>query len=427
MADSVHDGVAGAQLQWRGDLTASDANSGTAEGLRYARGMRCTFAILAALSAPLAASAQPVADEAGAPRVSLVFAGLPEIVFARKTDACDGHDVPDAPLRAFRDADGRVAAFGMHHVNRALRGASLDALKLDCRIVLASGHKSDPALHDDYSWIAATWSDDGKNLAALIHQEYHANDHAGRCAFRDMLPCWNNSVLAATSADGGRSFTRGKNSPVVAAYPYKQETGQGRHRGFFNPSNIFSDGEWKYTFIATTGWSGQKHGACLFRTKTPGDATSWRAWDGKDFTAHAGDVYAGTADPLKTCQPIAPFVTPVGAVVRHLPSGAWVAVLQAARHDVFFSEPGIWVTASRDLFRWSKPRLVMAGKTLYDDPCQAGQLISYPSLLDSQSPARNFDTSGDVADLYYATLRVDGCRVTSDRDLMRRKVRFVIE
>ena len=341
------------------------------------------------------ASAQPQPRESGAPQVKITFTGQPETVFARKTDACDGHDVPDASLRAFRTADGAMTAFGMHNINRALRGQSLDVLKLDCAIVLRSNHISDPAAFDDYSWITATWTDDGTRVSALIHHEYHANDHAGRCRFAAMLPCWTNSILAMTSNDGGKSFQRAKGSPVVAAYPYKQETGQGRHRGFFNPSNIFSDGEWKYTFIGTTGWTGQKHGACLFRTKTPDIASSWRAWDGKGFTAHAGDFYGGTADPLKTCEPIAPFVTPVGAVVKHTPSGAWVAVLKAAKHDAFFSEPGIWATASYDLIHWSKPSLVLAGKTLYDNPCNAGsQMIAYPSLIDRHSPARNFDTSG---------------------------------
>lgn len=381
--------------------------------------------LIAASTGPV--RAQPVPREAGAPVVKLTFDGPVETVFARKADACDGHDVPDTSLRAFRNADGGVTAFGMHNVNRALHGVSLDALKLDCRIVLPSNHRSDPALYDDYSWIAATWTDDGKNISALIHHEYHANDHAGRCAFKDMLACWYNSVLTAGSGQGGLSFARDKKSTIVASYPYRQETGQGRHRGFFNPSNIFSDGEWKYTFIATTGWSGQKHGACLFRTKTPGDAASWRAWDGKSFSVHAGDFYAGTADPLKVCEPIAPFVTPVGAVVKHIPSGAWIAVMQASPHDQFFSESGIWATASRDLFHWSKPVLVAAGKTLYDNPCGAGLLVAYPSLIDRHSPARNFDTSGDSADLYYATLRVDGCAVTSDRDLVRRKVSIAVQ
>lgn len=387
------------------------------------------FGLLAALTGAQAPTlAQPVPNEGDAPLAIVTPVAAPAIVFDRQRDACDGHDVPDAPTRAFRDKDGKIAMFGMHHVNRALRGEKLDAMKLDCQVVLASGHKDDPAAYDDYSWITATWTDDGVNVAALVHQEYHANEHRGRCAFSDMMRCWTNSILVARSADGGRSFARPRGSAVLATYPFRQDVGQGRHRGFFNPSNIVStpDG-WKHVFIATTGWSGQKHGACLFRTKTPGDPQSWRGWNGHSFAAQTGDPYASTAVSDKTCEPIAPFVTPVGAVVKHRASGAWIAVLMAAKHDQFFSEPGFWATASRDLIHWSKPTLVVAGKTLYDDPCTAGpQIIAYPSLLDPEATTRNFEDVGDQAELFYATMRVDGCQATSDRNLVRRRVRISV-
>ena len=37
------------------------------------------------------------------PLAALTLVGAPEVVFASKKDACDGNDVPDAPVRAFRD------------------------------------------------------------------------------------------------------------------------------------------------------------------------------------------------------------------------------------------------------------------------------------------------------------------------------------
>src|SRR3712207_8812070 len=91
----------------------------------------------------LAASAGAAA--ADGPLAALTVVGAPEVVFARAKDACDGHDVPDSPARAFRDAKGHVVLFAMHYENRALRGASFDALKLDCRVVLGSGGQADPA------------------------------------------------------------------------------------------------------------------------------------------------------------------------------------------------------------------------------------------------------------------------------------------
>ena len=131
---------------------------------------------------------------------------------------------------------------------------------------------------------------------------------------------------------------------------------------------------------------------------------------------------AAAKRPARACRPIEPFPAPVGAVVRHRPSGAWIAVFQAAADGGRFPEPGLYYAASRDLLAWDKPRLLLAGKTLYDSPCGASELIAYPSLLDREAKGRNFDDVGDAAELYFATLRIEGCTVTSDRNLVRRKV-----
>jgi hypothetical protein len=357
------------------------------------------------------------------PLVAVTPVGPPIVVFASPKDACDGHDAPDAPARAFRDAKGEIVLFAPHYRNRALRGSSLDTLKIDCRVALEASGSEDPAAHDDKSWITATWTDDGKRVAALLHHEYQANHHRGRCKAIDYMACWYNTVLAVASHDGGLSFPRPEIPQVVAAAPFRQEVGQGRHRGFFNPSNIVSDGAFHYFFAGTTGWDGQPYGACLFRTATIGDPASWRAWDGESFSVRFPDPYRSREKPARACSPVAPFPAPVGAVVRHRPSGVWIAVFQAKADGELFAEPGFYVTASRDLRAWDKPRLLMAGKTLYDDPCRAGgQLIAYPSLIDPDAKGRNYDDIGDTAELFFSELKVEACAVTSERSLVRRTV-----
>jgi hypothetical protein len=359
------------------------------------------------------------------PLSALTLVGPPSALFKATRDACDGADVPDASARAFRDASGAVALFGMHYRNRALRGPDFDRLKLDCTVVLDSGEKSDPALYDDRSWITATWTEDGRAVAALVHHEYQANEHPGRCRSKVYMECWYNTVVAASSPDGGRSFTRAAPPVVVAGAPFSQEVGQGRHRGFFNPSNIFADGRWRYFFASTTGWDrpggDQAAGVCLFRSDDPREPTRWRAWTGAGFTAAFPDPYRKPPGGGESCKPVAPFPTPVGAVVRHRATGAWIAIFMA-RQGEGFPQSGFYWTTSRDLLAWDVPRLLIAGRTLYDDPCGAQSLIAYPSLIDPASPSRNFDEVGDTALLTYVTLRVEGCTITSDRDLLRRPV-----
>jgi hypothetical protein len=364
---------------------------------------------------------------AGPPLAAITIVGAPEVVFAAKRDACDGHDVPDAPARAYRDQKGEVVFFAMHYRNRRLSGPDFGKLKLDCRVVLDSAGQEDPAAYDDKSWITATWTEDGQKVFALVHHEYQANHHRGRCKAEGYLACWYNTVLAVSSTDGGLSFERPKAPQVVAGAPFRQEVGQGRHRGFFNPSNIFRDSLYRYMFAATTGWEGQPSGACLFRTEDIADPSAWRAWDGKSFSIRYADPYRSREKPAAACRPVEPFPTPVGAVVRHRPTGAWIAVFQAEADGARFPEPGFYTTASRDLLAWDKPRLLLAGKTLYDDPCgSGGRLIAYPSLLDREAKGRNFDDVGNAAELYFSTLKVEGCTVTSDRDLVRRRVEIKV-
>jgi hypothetical protein len=371
---------------------------------------------LAALLVTLCA----VALEAQAQGARIDIIGKPEIIFDSAHDGCEAIDVPDINPRAYRDVEGRVVMFALHFINRALRGPDLDHLKLDCRVVLASRFDPDPARYDDRSYIAATWTLDGRNVEALVHHEYHADDH-GNCAGKTGLACWYNSVLAYRSLDGGLSFE--KDHPlVVASAPFGEAVEQGRHRGFFNPSNIFSDGTYEYVFAATTGWQDQPYGACLFRTMKPTEPTSWRAYDGRAFSIRYADPYAPQAPAARPCAPVGPFVFPVGAVVRDHASGQWLAVFQAARNEGAFPVDGFYYASSTNLLDWSDARLLLAGNTLFSDLCAGGpSVIAYPSLLDPHAMGRNFDDVGDDAYLYFTLIKVDHCK-TGQRLLMRQKI-----
>jgi hypothetical protein len=120
---------------------------------------------------------------------------------------------------------------------------------------------------------------------------------------------------------------------------------------------------------------------------------------------------------------IAPFGVPVGAVVRDRSTDVFLAVWQAKRDAGLFPLSGFYIATSRDLLHWSDPRLLVAGDTLYDDACKSGgRLIAYPSVLDDNAQTRNFEDVGSAPWLYFASLRVDGCTVTSDRVLLRRRL-----
>lgn len=353
----------------------------------------------------------------------------PEIVlFNPAKQGCDGNDIPDMPLRAYRDAEGKVAAFALHYENRRLSGPSIEKLSLECPVVFRANRNGDPRRYDDRAWLAATYTEDGTRVFGLVHHEFQADAHKGRCTFPEYIQCWWNAVLGVASRDGGKSFAR-QNPQVAIATPEPSEAGQGRHRGFFNPSNIVKQGGAYFTLVATTGWAGQSSGVCLFRNDDLEKSGGWRAHDGRGFSARFPDPYGTDRPKAQTCQPVGPFPAPVGSVTRHRNTGLWVAVYQAKKgmpdgQGGSYAASGFYAATSRDLLRWSPPSLVLETPTLYDDPCGARVLRSYPSLVDSAATSRNFEDTGDEALLTFAEKRVEGCRITHERRLVARKVRI---
>ena len=159
-------------------------------------------------------------------------------MFDYTEDACSPIDIPDAPARAFRDADGQVHLIASHYVTRAMVGPSLDTVRHDCRRLMVSDLDGDPARFDDREWITAPYTTDGRTVHALVHDEYQGDKHPGRCPSEDYLKCWYNSITLARSTDGGRTFTHAAPPRhLVASVPYRYEPDAGPF-GLFQPSNI---------------------------------------------------------------------------------------------------------------------------------------------------------------------------------------------
>ena len=367
-----------------------------------------------------------VAGAARADELVASLAGTAATVYD-PAQGCSGIDEPDMNPRAFRDADGHAVMFALHYVAHPLRGPDLDHLVIDCRSALDSPLDPEPSHFADRLYVASTWTRDGAHVGALIHEEYHADEH-DRCAGKDSLACWYNTVLGFHSGDGGARFERSR-PLVVAAAPFTQDVGQGRHRGFFEPSNMFGDGRFVYAFVSTTGWDGQDAGSCLFRTDDPTRSDRWRAYDGRAFATRYADPYRSTWLP-QPCAVIAPFAFAVNSVVRHAPSGLWLAVLQASAGSGAFPVDGFYYASSRDLLHWSPARLLLAGRTLYSNRCgagapQGGDLVNYPAVLDPASASRNFDAVGPSPFLYFVAMEARGCG-TGHRLLLRRPLAITV-
>lgn len=351
----------------------------------------------------------------------LSVSGPPETVFSYRRQACDARDIPDAPARAFRDADGRVRLFAPHDVNRALVGETLDAVRPDCRIAYRGAENDDPAAFDDRAWLAAFATVDGRTVHALVHNEFHGHRRRALCPSGTYMECWANAVTAARSTDGGATFRRV--GGVVAALPYRYRGDLGRHSGYFNPSNIVRAGDYWYVLVFAVAREAQKGGACLLRTGHPEDPSSWRAWDGRDFAVRFEDPYRENDAPARhVCAPLAGLGAPVSSVVRHQPSGLYVATMAAVRPEGM----GVFLTTSADLIRWSPPRLVLPLTIAGKQGCADSEAWNYPVLLDPRSPSRTFETVGDQAWLYMTRFNLKDCKLVMDRDLVRLPVTLTL-
>ena len=53
---------------------------------------------------------------AAPPQLRVTLKDAPQVML-RPGDGCDGHDVPDLAVRAFRTASGQIAMFALHYIN----------------------------------------------------------------------------------------------------------------------------------------------------------------------------------------------------------------------------------------------------------------------------------------------------------------------
>jgi hypothetical protein len=363
------------------------------------------------------------------PPVAII--GKEQTVFDWSKDRCSANHYPDLPARAFRDSDGQVHLILSHFITRRMSGATLGRLRRSCAIVMAPDKNPDPAQFDDYEWIAAPYSPDGRTVHALVHNEYQGHRHTGRCPSGEYLKCWYNAITFARSTDGGRTFQQ-PTSPehLVASIPYRYIAEKGPY-GLFAPSNIVwnpRDSHF-YALVTANDYRAQKWGSCLIRTANLSNPRQWRAWNGSAFRVRFINPYRTKSDDSSdhVCNPISS-----NEIQRMSSSITWSAhfnkwlLIGAAfdRSRTGTTEWGIYYSLSDDLIHWDRRKLIRKAEFVYSYKCGDPDPIMYPSLLDHESSSRNFETVDEDGWLFYTRFHYRNCQMTSNRDLVRVPVSF---
>jgi hypothetical protein len=361
--------------------------------------------------------------------------GPPVAVFDTKRDSCELTDIPDDAARAFRDYKGTIHLIASHSVTRAGLGATLETARHNCQVVYTSRHDGNPADFDDYTWLTQFYSIDGRQIVALAHMEYHGWEHAGMCASKtDTATCWYNVDTFFTSKDGGYHFTSRK-SPAnyLLSLPEKYQPNQGP-QGYSVDTNILKVDGWYYASAYSWAWPphcGQGTGprpclvpdaTCPIRTANILDPSSWRGWDGKDFTVTFANPYQGPVPnpQAHVCVPV-PFLDYANGVNFHEASHLFVATLWN-QGSGGFGPPGVYFTTSADYIHWSKPTLAMTLNQMLRREPDGNWSYMYFSLIDPSSMDSSYSTITDHPYLYY--VRLDDNHGPYQRVLFRQKIKL---
>jgi hypothetical protein len=359
--------------------------------------------------------------------VSVSIVGPQQMVYDWDTMRCDQFDLPDGPVQVFRDASNRIQL--LTPPARRMIGPDFDHLTRDCSTTfIAANHDPDPAHFDDLRWIVGTYTENGTDIYALVHVEYHGTEHPGGCPGGVFNRCRYNGVTLAESHDGGETYTAAP-TDFIAALPYRSVPDAGRY-GLFSPSNIIKRGSYYYSLLLSTGYLGQDSGACLMRTQDLNDPLSWRAWDGASFSVQFKNPYYEKVEPEnQLCEPVSPdqILQMQRSVVFDTALNKYIVTGVSGTFDPGQNKVvwGIYFSTSDDLVHWSDRQLLIQTPTLATHMCGDPDVLTYPSLIDRDSTDRNYRITDNTMDLYYTIVHYNqACQATLESDLARVPIQF---
>ncbi|OGT30772.1 MAG: hypothetical protein A3E87_07410 [Gammaproteobacteria bacterium RIFCSPHIGHO2_12_FULL_35_23] len=337
--------------------------------------------------------------------------GPEETIYQYASQHCSPFDFPDNPVRAFIDNNNQVQLVfgsGENGFMQNTTGSSLNGpLVHTCTnsSITEPGTygqlQAPPSSFNNKLWIVNTWTNDGKTIYALIHNEFHGElqspTYCPSSQKSKICQYWN--LIAANSNDGGKTYqlihdNHGNiQTALVSPLPFKI----GQTGSIPAQTNIIESNGYYYMLVdvVVPGWPA---GMCLFRTNTINDPTSWRGWDGAAFTVNLSVNPYLFPDKTATtpCQPVTKpifrFSWTYNTVIHQYLAIGIAPNFHGQGQTIVYS-------TSPDMLHWAPPRALLQISWMNSNPNQTG--IGYPSLLDPSSAGRNFVYSGAHPYLYY--------------------------
>lgn len=376
----------------------------------------------------------PASEEVSCnPGEGVKIVGEEEIVYDWSKDNCKigNRNDPDYHVQVFKDKDNNIQLILSNPSSTRLIGPDFNNLKHVCNPIMWSGYSQDPSTFENEEWIDSLYTEDGKIIYATIHNEYVGKE-CPVTAEGAHFKCWYNSVTFAQSNDGGKSYVHpAPPNHLLASLPYEYEAGKG-------PFGVFSfkiiknlKDNYFYALMSIFEKGTNRPKVCLARTNNISDPKSWRAWNGKNFTIkiNRNPYKEDINETEENCTGILKDGFAMsGSITYNTYLGKFLLIDSAMAYDPLRQEyrSAVYYTTSDNLINWSHPKLLLDRKTIWDWKNGDQWAITYPTLIDHNSPSRNFDISGKTAYLYYVKNNYDRNKSTSflDRDLFRVKIEF---
>ncbi len=318
--------------------------------------------------------------------------GSAEVLFSSSTDSCSSENIPDAPVRFFRDANDQIQVIISHFEGYRMIGPDFSSLTVDCSNgpVWTSHFDNNPSNYNNKEWLTGLYTLDGKTIYSLVH-----NEHEG-----GVLSNWYNSVTLAVSNDTGKTYSHA--SPpdhLVASIPYTYQDGMGP-AGVFEPSNIIYHNGYYYVMLHMESYGLQETGASIMRTQDLSDPTSWEVWDGDDFNNTFINPYTQTnydpADHIAAILDYSKIEKMHSSITWNTYFNKFLLVGSAVKDGVW----GFYYSLSEDLIHWSTRKLIMeANVNIHAQP--GSDVYGYPAIVDHNDTTRNFEVTGQDVYLYY--------------------------
>jgi hypothetical protein len=361
--------------------------------------------------------------------VSVTVTGPEEVAWDYDTMRCVDFDWPDGPAQMFRDSLGRlqlVAPF------LRMIGTNFDDLSTDCTPQLSNPRDPNPAHYDWVHWLNGIYTENGQDVFALVHNEWHGWEIPGACPTGGQKRrCGVGAVTWVISHDDADTWVNpAPPDNFIATVPPRSVLDDVR-TGLFAPSAPIKKGNYYYSFALIGANGYQDAGSCLMRSPDLSDPRSWRGWDGASFTVRFKNPYYENASPERThvCEPIAydEIQSMTRSLVYDTDLGLYILTGNAIKFDTAQSRTvtGFYFSTSADLIHWSMRQLLYEVPSLATHQCGGPDAAAYPALLDPESTDRNYRTINNTAYLFFTRLHFnDACIGDQHNDLIRVPVQF---